>query len=85
MPQKLIDNLNTEGSDQAEQYCLPEPDENGIIYLTRQEGERLLDRQARKYLGMSGAEFRQQYRAGTLDPERSAVIRVSLLLPLAER
>jgi len=44
----------------------------------------LLDRQARKYLGMSGDAFRQQYRAGTLDSEDSRVIRVSFLLPLAE-
>lgn len=64
------------------------PDGRGdvtINYISRQEGSRLLDRQARKYLGMSGDEFKRRYQAGTIeDPERSAVLRVSLLLPLAE-
>jgi hypothetical protein len=27
-------------------------------YISREEGEKLLDEQARKYLGMSGSEFR---------------------------
>jgi hypothetical protein len=56
----------------------------GIQYITRAEGDALLDRQAQKYLGMSGEEFRRQYRAGTIeDPDRSEVIRVSMILPLA--
>lgn len=56
-----------------------------ITHISRREGARLLDRQARKYLGMSGEDFKRQYRAGTIDdPERSEVIRVSLLLPFAE-
>lgn len=57
---------------------------NDVIYLSKQEGTRLLDRQARKYLGISGPEFRHQYRDGALDPEETNVIRVSLLLPLAK-
>lgn len=56
-----------------------------IQRISPREGSALLDRQARKYLNMSGDDFKQQYRAGTIaDPERSAVIRVSMLLPLAE-
>lgn len=58
----------------------------GITYITREEGERLLDKQAQKYLGMSGADFKRQFRAGAIeDPDRPAVIRVSLLIPLAEK
>lgn len=55
-----------------------------IDYVDRRKGAEILDRQARKYLNMSGAEFARQYRAGTLDdPDRPEVIRVALLLPLA--
>ncbi len=61
-----------------------EPEPFAIERISRREGSALLDRQARKYLGMSGDAFRQQYRAGTLDTEDSRVIRVSFLLPLAE-
>lgn len=56
-----------------------------VQYVSRQEGAALLDRQARKYLGMSGDEFARRYRAGKIEePERSTVRRVSLLIPLAE-
>ncbi len=58
---------------------------DGIRRISRREGSALLDRQARKYLGMSGESFRQQYRDGALDAEDARVIRVSFLLPLAER
>lgn len=57
---------------------------SNIKYISRREGSALLDRQARKYLNMSGDEFRRQYRAGMLDAEDSRVIRVSFLLPLAK-
>lgn len=57
----------------------------GITYISRADGERLLDEQARKYLGMSGADFKRLYRAGQIpDPDRSDVIRVSMLIPLSE-
>ncbi len=60
-------------------------EQSGITHISKRDGLQLLDRQARKYLGMSGEDFRRQYRAGTIeDPERSEVIRVSLLLPLAD-
>jgi len=62
-----------------------EREPNAIRRISRREGSALLDRQARKYLGMSGELFRQQYSAGALDREDARVIRVSFLLPLAER
>ena len=62
------------------------PVTRGIKYVSRQRGKRILDRQARKYLGMSGEEFARQYRAGEIeDADRSDVIRVAMLIPLAER
>jgi hypothetical protein len=57
---------------------------SNIKHISRREGSALLDRQARKYLDMSGDEFRRQYHAGLLDAEDSRVIRVSFLLPLAK-
>ncbi|HEU0115516.1 MAG TPA: hypothetical protein VFQ80_12610 [Thermomicrobiales bacterium] len=61
-------------------------EESRFKYVSVAEGERILDRQAQKYLGMSGAEFARRYRAGTIEePDRSEVIRVAMLLPLAER
>ena len=53
--------------------------------LSREEGRALLDRQARRYLGMSGDEFVQAWRSGQFDqdPDRPEVMRVAMLLPLA--
>lgn len=51
-------------------------------YVSPARGKRLLDRQARRYLRMSGAEFTAKYRAGELpDPDRPEVIRVAMLIP----
>ena len=59
---------------------------NGTVSVTRSEGLKILDRQARKYLGMSGDEFASKYRAGQIpDPDRSEVVRVAMLLPYAKR
>jgi hypothetical protein len=58
--------------------------ESHIERISPRQGSALLNRQARKYLNMSGDEFRRQYRAGLLDTEDSRVIRVSFLLPLAK-
>jgi hypothetical protein len=53
--------------------------------LSREEGKQLVDRQARKYLKMSGEDFARQYREGRInDPDRLAVSRVAILLPLVE-
>lgn len=61
------------------------PDDDSIETMTREEGMRLLDRQARKYLGMSGQEFVRLYREGKIeDPWRLDVASVAMLLPLAE-
>ena len=61
------------------------PEGESIETMTREEGLRLLDRQARKFLGMSGEEFVRQYREGRFDnPHRLEVARVAVLLPLTE-
>lgn len=61
------------------------PDDDSIQTMSREEGLRLLDRQARTFLGMSGEEFLCRYRAGEIEhPHRLEVARVAILLPLAE-
>jgi hypothetical protein len=53
--------------------------------ISRVEGKRLVDRQARKFLNMSGEEFAREYRSGRIaHPHRLAVTRVATLLPLIE-
>jgi hypothetical protein len=62
------------------------PATRGMKYVSRQRGKKILDRQARKYLGMSGDEFVRKYRAGEVeDPDRTDVRRVAMLIPLADR
>lgn len=62
-----------------------EQNDDSIKLMTREEGLRLLDRQAREILGMSGEEFVVRYRTGEIeDPFRLEVARVAILLPLAE-
>jgi hypothetical protein len=63
--------------------------ENGtassVKKISPEEGQQLLDRQARKFLKMSGEDFARDYRAGRIkDPHRLAVARVAILLPLVE-
>ncbi|HEY7031733.1 MAG TPA: hypothetical protein VH482_10415 [Thermomicrobiales bacterium] len=59
--------------------------EGDVACLSLEEGVALLDRQARKYLGMSGAEFVEKYRAGEIeDPGSTTVMRVAMLIPFAE-
>lgn len=54
-------------------------------FVSAKRGKVLLDRQARRYLNMSGAQFKAAYEAGEIpDPDRTDVIRVALLLPFAE-
>jgi len=59
-------------------------DEPRARELTREEGQRLLDQRARRFLHMSGEEFRRRYAAGELDPDDDHVLGVALLLPLAD-
>lgn len=54
-------------------------------YVSPKRGRAILDREARRYLNMSGAEFRVAYREGRIeDPDRSEVVRVAMLLPFAD-
>lgn len=54
--------------------------------LTHDEGWKLLDEQARRYLGLSAEEFIRAWDSGELDPNdpcgHSAVMGVAMLLPL---
>lgn len=60
-------------------------DDDSIQLMTREEALRLLDRQAREILGMSGEEFAIRYRAGEIeDPFRLDVARVAIFLRLVE-
>jgi hypothetical protein len=55
---------------------------NGFRVLSREEGEKLLDRQARRYLRMSGPEFARKWKAKQIkNPDRPEVMRVAFLLP----
>lgn len=56
-----------------------------IRELSPEEGQALFDRQARRYVGMSGDEFRRAWESGVFDddPDRPEVMRVAMLLPLA--
>lgn len=52
--------------------------------LSKLEGQRLLDRQAQRYLGMSGDEFVKAWRSGRFKKDdRPEVTRVAMLLPFA--
>lgn len=57
-----------------------------LHYVTPEEGAEILDRQARKYLGMSGEEFVRRYDAGEIDDDDYGfnVMRVSMLIPLTK-
>lgn len=58
----------------------------GFHLVSKAEGVAILDRQAHALLGMSGEEFIRKYRAGEIeDPDRSEVVRVSMLIPMAEQ
>jgi len=58
---------------------------NGALrQLTAREGRELLDRQARRYLKMSGQEFMHRYKAGKFaNVDTPQVMRVVMLLPFA--
>lgn len=61
------------------------PKTNGRIgRLTRTEAHAILDRTARRYLRMSGAEFLRKWAAGEFpDPDSDPnVMEVAMLLPL---
>ena len=52
--------------------------------VTEEEGWAILDRAARRYLGISGEEFVRRWKAGEYpDPDGTPVLRVAMLLPFA--
>lgn len=61
----------------------PAKNENLIKELTLEEGWELLDKQARKYLSMSGKEFVKKWESGEFDedPDQPEIMHVAMLLP----
>ena len=56
--------------------------QQSVQELDPEEGRALLDRQAERYLGMSGIEFMRAWEAGELDPDANPdVARVAMLVP----
>lgn len=53
--------------------------------LTREEARKLFDRQARKYLNMSGDKFVQKWKAGKFNGKSDSanILHVAMLLPFA--
>lgn len=74
--------MATQAERDDEQPALTELSQYELSY---EEGWRLLDSEARRYLNMSGEEFVRKWDAGEIDfddPEtHSAVVRVWILLP----
>lgn len=52
--------------------------------LTEEEEFEIFDRQARRYLGMSGEQYIEAWNAGAFDddPDRPEVMRLAMLLPV---
>jgi hypothetical protein len=59
-------------------------DEAAVRFLTPEEAWEVLDRAARRNLGMSGAAFIAAWDAGRFDddPDRPALIREAMLCPV---
>lgn len=58
--------------------------ENGFRVLSKAEGKKLLNRQAKRYLNMTGEEFIRKWKTKQIkDPDRPEVLRVAFLLPFA--
>ncbi len=62
---------------------------NGKVrMITRAEGRRIFDRQARKYFNMSGKEFIRRWEAGEFgDPEnpyRSELVALTMQVPFVK-
>jgi hypothetical protein len=66
-----------------ERFAMATRTDNEIRELSPEEWDQLVDEKARKYLGMSGAEFERRLNAGEIDIDDSPdVTRVAMLLPL---
>jgi len=59
--------------------------ETQVRELTQAEGQALLDREAKRTLGISGEEFIRRYEAGEFNAqaERREIVHLAMLLPLA--
>jgi hypothetical protein len=59
---------------------------NNVKELTLEQGRSLLDRQARKYLQISGDEFIKKWESGEFgdDPDRPEIMRLVMLIPFAK-
>ncbi len=53
-----------------------------VIRLTKRQVERLIDREARRRLKMSGREFRRRLEAGELPWDNAAVHDIAMLVKL---
>lgn len=61
--------------------------DDSIHVVSPDEGLEMLDRQTRRYLGMSGIEFLRRWDAGEYadDPDQPGVRRVADLIPFARQ
>jgi hypothetical protein len=58
---------------------------SGVVELSPEEGQALVERRVSELLGMSLAEFLCAYEAGELDDEDPDVLYIVMLLPFARR
>jgi hypothetical protein len=73
--------MATERTEEALERVSFEVDGLRVEEATSEEWEAAIERAARHFLGMSADEFRRAYAAGELNPDRSDVLAVALLLP----
>jgi hypothetical protein len=53
-----------------------------VEFLSPDEGKKLLDKQARRYLKMSGEEFVRKWKAKKFkNPDRPEIMQVAFLIP----
>ena len=57
-----------------------------IKELTLEDGCKLLDKQARRYLNLSGSELIKKWEAGDFgdDPDQPEIMRLVMLIPFAK-
>jgi hypothetical protein len=58
-------------------------DEPGVVQLDRAEGRKLVDREARRVLGVGVDEFLSRYDAGQVDLDDEDVLALVMLIPFA--
>jgi len=55
---------------------------NHAEILSRKEGRKLLDRQAKRFLGMSGQEFVRKWNEKEFkNPDRPEILQLAFLIP----